>query len=40
MIVDPMLIALPVSVVVLVVFTFFTPRHSAEHIEKCFNKIG
>jgi SSS family solute:Na+ symporter len=40
MIVDPMLIALPVSIFVLVVFTFITPKQPAEHIEKCFKRIG
>ncbi len=40
MIVDPMLIALPVSIFVLVVFTFITPKLPAEHIEKCFKRIG
>ncbi len=39
MIVDPMLIATPVSILVLVILSYFTPAQSAEHLEKCYKGI-
>ncbi len=39
MIIDPILIAMPVSIIVLVVITFFTEKTSKEHLAKCYKGI-
>ncbi len=39
MIVDPILIAMPVSIIVLLVLTLFTKQNNAEHIQKCYKGI-
>lgn len=39
MIIDPIMIAMPVSILVLVVITFATKKGSDEHIEKCYKGI-
>ncbi len=39
MIIDPILIAMPISIIVLVVITFFTKKISEEHLDKCYKGI-
>ncbi|MCF6357865.1 MAG: sodium:solute symporter family protein [Draconibacterium sp.] len=39
MIIDPILIAMPISIIVLVVITFFTKKISEEHLGKCYKGI-
>jgi len=39
MIVDPMLIAMPLSIIVLIVVSYLTPKMEEEHMEKCMKGI-
>ena len=40
MIMDPIIIAMPVSIIVLILVSFVTPKTSDEHLGKCFKGIS